>query len=79
MTDHKTVLTKRQKTIIRMATRKCGLSYRAACARGIGYTAETALQLKRQGYLRLSDNGKDKGRFVFWATEKGKEAINAIP
>ena len=65
------MLTKKQVALLRMANRKCGMSYRAACARNI----EQALLFKKQGLLRLSDNGKDKGRFVFWCTEEGKKEL----
>ena len=65
------MLTKKQAALLRMSSRKCGMSYRAACARNI----EQALLFKKQGFLRLSNNGKDKGRFVFWLTEAGKKAL----
>ena len=66
------MLTKKQAALLRMSSRKCGMSYRAACARNI----EQALLFKKQGFLRLSDNGKDKGRFVFWLTDIGKKALD---
>jgi molybdenum-dependent DNA-binding transcriptional regulator ModE len=59
-------LTKRQQGIIYAASRKCGLSYRSACKRGIDMVRD----LENKGYLKMTDNGKTLGRFVFWSTGK---------
>ena len=64
-------MNKKQLGILRMATRQCGLSYRAACNRDI----ELVKQLKKDGYLTMSDNGKELSRFVFWATTKTKHLL----
>lgn len=71
-------LTKRERGIIRLASRKCGISYLAACSRGVGKKSDTVIELKRNGYLFMTDNGKNRGRFVFRATEKGLSEINKI-
>lgn len=66
------MLTKKQAVIIRMASRPCGLSYRAGCKRN----RELCLEFKRLGYLRISENKKKTlGRFIWWATEKGKQKL----
>lgn len=64
-------LTKRETGILHSANRKCGLSYRAACNRNI----EVVKSLKDRGYLKMTDNGKELGRFVFWATDLARAAL----
>ena len=50
--------------ILKLASRKCGLSYRAAC----NISIETAKAMVDAGCLYLSDNGKKRGRFIFRPT-----------
>jgi molybdenum-dependent DNA-binding transcriptional regulator ModE len=69
------MLTKREKGFLHAASRKCGMSYRSACNRDI----DIANRMRKEGYLHLSDNGKDKGRFVFWITDKGKQLLQETP
>lgn len=67
------IITKKEQSILYLALRSCGLSYRAACNIDI----EAARKLKSMGLLRLQDKGekKDKGRFVFRATDLGLSAL----
>lgn len=67
-------LTKREKGILYAASRKCGLSYRSACTRGI----DVVRGLRKDGYLKMTDNGKDLGRFVFWITPEGSRVLEII-
>ena len=64
-------MTKKELGILRWANRKCGLSYRSACKKGISI----ALELKKNGYLTLHDNGRDRGRFTFRTTAKGRSRL----
>lgn len=67
------MITKKQAVLLRMASRPCGMSYRAGCNRN----REQCLEFKRVGYLRISENTrKELGRFVWWATDKGKQALS---
>lgn len=60
-------MTKKEQNILRMASRKCGVSYRSLANRN---QLEIAKKLVAEGKLRMSDNGKDRSRFVFWSAEK---------
>ena len=64
-------LTKREKAVIYMAARKCGLSYRAACNRDI----RDARRMKERGYVYLQETNRALGKYIFRATDKGIEAI----
>ena len=64
--------TRKQKSFLRMADRPCGLSYRAACKRGI----ENFTRLKKQGFLYLQDRNTKLGRYIFRTTLLGKEQLN---
>lgn len=64
-------LTKRQIGLLNLASRKCGMSYRAACNRNI----EAALSLKAQGFLYVQDTKRQLGQYVFRITEQGKTAL----
>lgn len=60
-------LTRKQKGMLRHAKRKCGLSYRSACSRGI----ENARLLEKLGLVYLHITNKRLGAYSFRATEKG--------
>ena len=64
-------LTRGEKGVLYAASRSCGLSYRAACNRGIDMVHD----LRHKGFLYLTDNQKERGRFIFRATEKGIGAL----
>ena len=66
------MLTKRQKGILLSANRKCGVSYRSVCNRGL---QETALALKNEGFLYLHDTGRKLGQFIYRTTAHGKEQL----
>ena len=66
------VLTKRQKGFLRSADRKCGMSYRSACGRGI----EIAMELQDLGLLTMYDTGRNLGQFVFRTTGTAKDILN---
>ena len=59
--------------LIRMASRKCGMSYRAACNR----SSERANDLKKRGYLRIVDTGRELGQFIFRTTQLGNDVLAA--
>ncbi len=65
-------LTRKQMGVLRSADRKCGMSYRSVCGRGV---QDTAIGLVKNNLLYLHDTGRMLGRFIYRTTDMGKAQL----